>query len=233
MNTSLTRKKFLVNSGIAVAGMLCGRDVLRAQPGTTSLVPSPQSADNVPDFPEHDPQIDRARVKRFVIAGHFNLPAVEKMLAEDPTLINGAADWGNGDFENALGGASHMGRRDIAEFLLAHNARMDIFAATMLGKIDIVKAAVTAFQNIVPVPGRMAFFDCGSVRLMLAIPERPDLDHPSSILYFKVPDIEQAHEGLVSRKVHFETKPMLVASMATHDLWLAEFRDSENNVLAL
>src|ERR1700724_3919543 len=153
MNTSLTRKKFLINSGIAVAGMLCGRDVLRAHPGTTSPAPSPQSADKVPDFPEHDPQIDRARVKRFVIAGHFNLPAVEKMLAEDPTLINGAIDWGNGDFETALGGASHMGRRDIAEFLLAHNARMDIFAATMLGKIDIVKAAVTAFPNIVHVPG--------------------------------------------------------------------------------
>jgi hypothetical protein len=157
MNRSLTRKKFLINSGIAAAGVLCGRGVLRAQPGTTAAVPlasaSPPSADNVPDFPEHDPQIDRARVKRFVIAGHFNLPAVEKMLAEDPTLINGAIDWGNGDFETALGGASHMGRRDIAEFLLAHNARMDIFAATMLGKIDIVKAAVTAFPNIVHVPG--------------------------------------------------------------------------------
>jgi methylmalonyl-CoA/ethylmalonyl-CoA epimerase len=88
-------------------------------------------------------------------------------------------------------------------------------------------------KHLFSVPGRMAFFDCGSVRLMLAIPERPDLDHPSSILYFKVPDIEQAHEELVSRKVHFETKPMLVAPMATHDLWLAEFRDSENNVLAL
>jgi len=88
-------------------------------------------------------------------------------------------------------------------------------------------------KHLFTVPGRMAFFDCGSVRLMLAIPERPDLDHPSSILYFKVPDIEQAHEGLVSRKVHFETKPMLVTPMATHDLWLAEFRDSENNVLAL
>src|SRR5947208_14435759 len=75
------------------------------------------------------------------------------MLTEDPTLINGAIDWGNGDFEMALGGASHMGRRDIAEFLLAHNARMDIFAATMLGKTDIVKAAVAAFPNIVHVPG--------------------------------------------------------------------------------
>ena len=75
------------------------------------------------------------------------------MLAEEPHLINGAIDWGNGDFETALGGASHMGRRDIAEFLLEHNARLDIFAATMLGKIDIVKAAVTAFPKIVHVPG--------------------------------------------------------------------------------
>ena len=88
-------------------------------------------------------------------------------------------------------------------------------------------------KHLFAVPGRLAFFDCGGVRLMLAIPERPDLDHPSSILYFKVEDIEQAHEVLASRGVHFETKPMLVAPMATHDLWLAEFRDSENNVLAL
>jgi hypothetical protein len=157
MNTCFTRKKFLVRSGIAAAGVLCGRALLHAQPGTTASMPptsaSPPSPDNVPDFPEHDPQIDRARVKRFVIAGHFNLRAVEKMLEEDPTLINGAIDWGNGDFETALGGASHMGRREIAEFLLAHNARMDIFAATMLGKIDIVKAAVAAFPNIVHVPG--------------------------------------------------------------------------------
>jgi methylmalonyl-CoA/ethylmalonyl-CoA epimerase len=88
-------------------------------------------------------------------------------------------------------------------------------------------------KHLFAVPGRLAFFDCGGVRLMLAIPERPDLDHPSSILYFKVEDIEQAYEVLASRGVHFETKPMLVAPMATHDLWLAEFRDSENNVLAL
>jgi len=88
-------------------------------------------------------------------------------------------------------------------------------------------------KQLFTVPGRMSFFDCGGIRLMLAIPERPDLDHPSSILYFKVQDIEEVHEVLASRGVHFETKPMLVAPMATHDLWLAEFRDSENNVLAL
>src|SRR2546421_9341988 len=152
MNTSVTRKKFLLSGSVAAVGALLGRGLLHAQPGVSSPAPSPSSKD-VPDFPEHDPQIDRARVKRFVIAGHFNLEAVKEMLAADPTLINGAIDWGNGDFETALGGASHMGRRDIAEFLLEHNARMDIFAATMLGKLDILKAAVAAFPNIVHVPG--------------------------------------------------------------------------------
>jgi predicted enzyme related to lactoylglutathione lyase len=88
-------------------------------------------------------------------------------------------------------------------------------------------------KHLFSVPPKMAFFDCGGIRLMLGIPERPDLDHPSSILYFKVQDIDKVYEILVERGVHFETKPMLVAPMANYDLWLAEFRDSENNVLAL
>ena len=157
INRSCTHKQFLIGSGVTAVSLLCGRGLLRAQPGSSPSGPAPsltpESADNVPDFPEHHPQFDRARVKRFVIAGHVNLSAVKAMLAEEPNLINGAIDWGNGDFETALGGASHMGRRDIAEYLLEHNARMDIFAATMLGKTDIVKAAVAVFPNIVHVPG--------------------------------------------------------------------------------
>jgi len=157
INRSCTRKHFLIGSGVTAVSLLCGRHLLQAQPGSTPSAPAaaatPESADNVPDFPEHHLQFDRARVKRFVIAGHVNLTAVRAMLAEEPNLINGAIDWGNGDFETALGGASHMGRRDIAEYLLEHNARMDIFAATMLGKTDLVKAAVAVFPNIVHVPG--------------------------------------------------------------------------------
>jgi hypothetical protein len=152
-----TRKQFLIGSSAAAVGLICGRGLLQAQPGSSPAAlassTTPESADYVPDFPEHHPQFDRARVKRFVIAGHGNLAAVKAMLVEEPNLINGAIDWGNGDFETALGGASHMGRRDIAEYLLEHNARLDIFAATMLGKLDIVKAAVAAFPNIVRVPG--------------------------------------------------------------------------------
>ena len=88
-------------------------------------------------------------------------------------------------------------------------------------------------KHLFSVPPKMAFFDCEGVRLMLAIPERADLDHPSSILYFKVDDVDAAYDALLRRGAHFETKPMLVAPMQTYDLWLAEFRDSENNVLAL
>ena len=157
INGLCTRKQFLIGSSMVAVNLFCGRGLLQAQPGSSPSGPgpsaTPESADNVPDFPEHHPQFDRARVKRFVIAGHVNLAAVKAMLVEEPNLINGAIDWGNGDFETALGGASHMGRRDIAEYLLQHNARMDIFAATMLGRLDIVIAAVAAFPNIVHVPG--------------------------------------------------------------------------------
>src|SRR4029077_7235846 len=74
-------------------------------------------------------------------------------------------------------------------------------------------------KHLFNVPRRMAFFDCNGIRLMLAIPERPDLDRPSSILYFKVQDIEHAHEVLLSRGFNSEPEPMLVAPMATYDLW--------------
>ena len=157
INVLCTRKQFLIGSGAAAIGLFCSRNLLQAQqgisPSASAPLTTPESANNVPDFPEHLPKFDRSRGKRFVIAGHVNLLAVKAMLSEEANLINGAIDWGNGDFETALGGASHMGRRDIAEYLLEHNARMDIFAATMLGKLDIVKAAVVAFPNIVHVPG--------------------------------------------------------------------------------
>jgi predicted enzyme related to lactoylglutathione lyase len=81
--------------------------------------------------------------------------------------------------------------------------------------------------------GRLAFFDCGGVRLMLTSPERPEFDHPASILYFKVADIQSAHARLVQRNVKTEGEPHVVAKMPDHDLWLAEFRDSEGNIMAL
>ena len=81
--------------------------------------------------------------------------------------------------------------------------------------------------------GNLAFFDCGGVRLMLSPPEKPEFDHPASILYFKVDDIQSAHEQLAQKNVKMEDKPHLVARLPDHDLWLNSFRDSENNLMCL
>jgi methylmalonyl-CoA/ethylmalonyl-CoA epimerase len=81
--------------------------------------------------------------------------------------------------------------------------------------------------------GTLTFFDCGGVRLMLGIPEKPEFDHPGSVLYFKVDDIRTAHATLEARGVAFEGPPHLIAKMPDHELWMAFFRDSESNLLAL
>ena len=88
-------------------------------------------------------------------------------------------------------------------------------------------------KHLFSVPPNLAFFDCDGIRLMLSLPAKPEFDHPSSILYFNVGDIQQATQTLSERGVQFEEQPILVADMGTYDLWLASFRDSENNLMAL
>ena len=85
-----------------------------------------------------------ALVQSFVGNAHGDLDAVREALAAEPTLANAAWDWGGGDWETALGAAGHMGRRDIAELLLAHGARLDVFVAAMLGDVDCVRAILAA-----------------------------------------------------------------------------------------
>ncbi|MBL7814826.1 MAG: hypothetical protein JNL70_07445 [Saprospiraceae bacterium] len=102
---------------------------------TTQVKPKPKRPDPL------KPEI----VKDFVGKGHSNLDGVKLLLAEQPSLLNATWDWGGGDFESAIGGAGHMGRADIAEYLISQGARMDIFVAAMLGKTDIVKALAAAF----------------------------------------------------------------------------------------
>lgn len=82
-------------------------------------------------------------------------------------------------------------------------------------------------------PPGLAFFDCGGVRLMLSGAEKAEFDHPSSVLYFAVPDIRAAYGKLKEDGVHFEDEPTLIARMPTHDMWLTSFRDTEGNLMAL
>ena len=82
-------------------------------------------------------------------------------------------------------------------------------------------------------PPQMAFFQCGGTSVMLGVPEKPEFDHPASTIYYLVPDIAAAHATLRGRAVEFISEPHLVHRAPEYELWLAEFRDSEGNVLAL
>lgn len=92
-------------------------------------------------------------VQEFVAQSHGDLERVKELLAQEPALANAAWDWGGGDWETGLGAAAHMGRKDIASYLLEHGARLDLFAAAMLGKLEIVKAALEAYPEAIHIPG--------------------------------------------------------------------------------
>jgi methylmalonyl-CoA/ethylmalonyl-CoA epimerase len=116
------------------------------------------------------------------------------------------------------------------------------FGLSQIGQISInvhdLERAVQFYRDklgmkhLFTVP-KMAFFDGAGIRLMLGIPETLELDHPSSVIYFKVGDIQGAFKTLSTRGVKFESEPHLIAKMPDHELWMAFLRDSENNLLAL
>ena len=81
--------------------------------------------------------------------------------------------------------------------------------------------------------GPLAFFMCGDVRIMLSVAESSEFDHPSSIVYFRVDDIQAARTELADRGVPFEDEPHLIAEMEDHDLWMTFFRDPDRNYLGL
>jgi len=82
-------------------------------------------------------------------------------------------------------------------------------------------------------PPGLAFFDCDGIRLMIEVPLEKEFDHPGSILYFNVSDIDASHADLEGRGVEFRDKPHLIAKMPDHELWMAFFGDGEGNTLAL
>lgn len=98
------------------------------------------------------PALEAKVVEEFVGKAHEDLDRVKEMLSLEPSLVNAVWDWGGGDFESALGAAGHMGRKDIANYLLDHGARIDIFVAAMLGKLEIVKAALRDYPEARYIP---------------------------------------------------------------------------------
>jgi hypothetical protein len=135
----LSRRKLLGLSTAGLAGLIA------AGSEAELLAQTPQAPASVTKRP--DP-IKSEMVKEFVIAAHGKFDRVKTMLEEEPALLNAVWDWGGGDFEAAIGGAGHMGNREIALYLIERGARMDLFVATMLGHLDIVKSTLVAFPNL-------------------------------------------------------------------------------------
>lgn len=129
MSSDLSRRSFTLAAVSAGAGL--------ALPTTTRA----QKVDR-------GPRLELAMVEEFVRAGHVNLDRTKELLGQQPGLLNAAWDWGAGDWETAIGGAGHMGRKDIATFLLEQGARMDIFVAAMMGRLDVLRPTLAAFPAL-------------------------------------------------------------------------------------
>ncbi len=150
MSDERTRRSFLVTTGAFSAGALIdpafGADAATAYSDTPDTAePSPVG----PGWPSQAPELAREMVG----VSHGNVARVRELLARWPTLANANWDWGFGDWESALGAASHVGNREIAELLITTGARPTLFSATMLGQLDVVRAQVTASPGVQRIPG--------------------------------------------------------------------------------
>lgn len=139
--SSCSRRSFVhAASGLGALGL-----VLQSSSGSAAAQEPGASTAAVPEW---WPQRDPAAAKEMVAVAHFDLKRVRELVEDQPALATASVDWGYGDWEEALGAAAHTGRREIAELLLAHGARISIFASAMLGHLDVVKACVAASPGI-------------------------------------------------------------------------------------
>lgn len=111
-----------------------------------------------------------------------------------------------------------------------------------LGQVSVpvkdVNRAVAFYRDVLELKllfqaGNMAFFELDGVRLLLSVAESPEFDHPGSILYYDVPDIQAACELLRSRNVEFLGAPHVIGKLGSTEVWMAFCRDTEGNVLAV
>jgi hypothetical protein len=121
--------------------LLAGSAVVAPKLATPVRAASTEPADT---FPTQDP----ALVREMVGVAHGNVKRVKELVDRQQTLAKATWDWGFGDWESALGAASHVGHREIAEYLIANGARPSIFSATMLGHLDVVKAFIAASPGV-------------------------------------------------------------------------------------
>ena len=142
---SQSRRTLLMGGATAFLSPLL-RPTAAAAAGAVDVATPPTPPDT---YPSHAPDL----AKEMVAVSHGNVARVKELVERQPALARAAFDWGFGDWEDALGAASHVGNRPIAEFLLANGARPTIFSATMLGQLDVVQAFVQSAPGIQRVKG--------------------------------------------------------------------------------
>src|SRR5262249_39713465 len=166
MTTPISRRSFTaatVGSALAsVAGQAAADDKPAVEPAKAPAGPIETAFDRDYPPPGFKPswkkqQINRLLVQDFVIYAHSELSMTQKLLEKEPALLNATMDWGGGDWETGLGGASHMGRRDIVSFLLERGARIDLFCAAMLGQLDVIKACLALEPKLIDAKGPHGF----------------------------------------------------------------------------
>ena len=154
MSESMSRRAFhatLMGGVVSVSSVALAQD----PPPPPKVNDEPMRDYPAPKFKPSfkKPQLSKVLVQDFVIYAHSDLDMVKLLLEKEPAVLNATMDWGGGDWECGLGGASHMGRRDIAELLLERGARIDIFCAAMLGHMDVVKGLLQARPSLIDAKG--------------------------------------------------------------------------------
>ncbi len=139
---STPRRRFLRNSALGLFGITISR-YATAQASTGTHMLPPEAA----VFYRY-PSMDDNMVSGIVGAAHGNFDKVKQLVGLRPELAGAAWDWGFGDWETALGAASHVGRRDIAEYLISNGARPDIFTFTMFGMLKSVQDIIVSVPGI-------------------------------------------------------------------------------------
>ena len=138
----------------ASAGLIAGSAMLSSALFAQTAAPAAPAAGKPPPKP---PALPPDKVQATVGQAHRSLENVMKLVEETPLLANACWDWGGGDFETPLQAAAHTGGRNIAEYLLSKNARIDIYAAAMLGQLDFVRAVLALNPRAHEIPGPHGF----------------------------------------------------------------------------
>jgi hypothetical protein len=106
---------------------------------------------------EKPPPLNAEIVKEFVGVCHGKIDRVKQMLEENHLLLHASYDWGGGDFESGIEACGHVGNKEIASFLLSKGARYNVYLASMLGHLDIVKQVLTFNPSLINSKGPHGF----------------------------------------------------------------------------